>query len=217
MSRHIVLIGDSIFDNETYVPGGPSVIEHMRRILPGQDRATLIAVDGARVASVEFQLPRIPADATHLVLSVGGNDALWLAGNIFSQNSSDVREALRQLAESIGDFKFRYRQLIMELRDMRLPLITCTIYDAVPGLDAAEITGLCVFNDFISRMAFEVGATLIDLRTLCHEASDYSPISPIEPSVRGGGKIAHAILAAVSADKASSMPSSSVVRGIVVN
>ncbi len=32
--NHIVLLGDSIFDNARYVPGGPSVIEHLRRGLP---------------------------------------------------------------------------------------------------------------------------------------------------------------------------------------
>ena len=31
---HVVLLGDSIFDNGRYVPGGPSVIEHLRKALP---------------------------------------------------------------------------------------------------------------------------------------------------------------------------------------
>ena len=45
--NHIVLLGDSIFDNARYVPGGPSVIEHLRRVLPGGWRTTLLARDGA--------------------------------------------------------------------------------------------------------------------------------------------------------------------------
>jgi hypothetical protein len=28
---HVVLLGDSIFDNARYVPGGPSVLEHFRK------------------------------------------------------------------------------------------------------------------------------------------------------------------------------------------
>ncbi len=198
LKRHIVLLGDSIFDNALYVPGGPSVIEHVRRILPAGDRATLIALDGATVSSVFRQLERIPSDATHLVLSAGGNDALWMAGNIFSQETPNVRSSLQRIAELLNEFKIEYRRLIRDLRELRLPLVTCTVYDSVPGLDSSEIAGLCVFNDTITRAAFEFGTTLIDLRTICNESSDYAPVSPIEPSASGGGKIARAIINALS-------------------
>lgn len=198
MSRHIILLGDSIFDNALYVPGGPSVIEHVRRMLPVGDRATMIALDGATVSSVFRQMERIPDDATHLVLSVGGNNALWTAGNIFAQESTDVRSSLQQIAEVLVEFKSEYRRLIRDLCERRLPLVVCTVYDCVPGLDSSEIAGLCLFNDTITRTAFEAGATLIDLRTICHESSDYASVSPIEPSASGGGKIARAILNALS-------------------
>jgi hypothetical protein len=198
LTRHIVLLGDSIFDNALYVPGGPSVVEHVRRILPSGDRATMLALDGATVSSVFRQLERIPDDATHLVLSAGGNDALWMSGNIFSQSTDDIRSSLQRIAEMVAEFTFEYRRLISELRGLRLPLVTCTVYDSVPGLDSSEIAGLCVFNDTITRTAFENGTTLIDLRTICNETSDYSTVSPIEPSARGGGKIARAIMGAVS-------------------
>ncbi len=198
MTRHIVLLGDSIFDNALYVPGGPSVVEHIRRILPAGDRVTMIALDGATVSSVFRQLERVPDDATHLVLSAGGNDALWTAGNIFAQESTDVRSSLQRIAELLVGFKSEYRRLICALRELRLPLVTCTVYDSVPGLDSSETAGLCLFNDTITRTAFELGTTLIDLRTICNESSDYSSVSPIEPSASGGGKIARAILTALS-------------------
>ncbi len=44
--NHVVLLGDSIFDNARDVPGGPSVIEHLRRILPAGWQATLLAQAG---------------------------------------------------------------------------------------------------------------------------------------------------------------------------
>ncbi|MCC6510037.1 MAG: SGNH/GDSL hydrolase family protein [Pirellulaceae bacterium] len=198
MTRHIVLLGDSIFDNALYVPGGPSVIEHLRRALPKSDKATLIALDGATVTSVFRQLERIPQDATHIVLSAGGNDALWMAGNIFSQPTTDIRSSLQLVAQAVTEFRLQYRKLVSELRALRLRLTVCTIYDAVPGLDSSEIAGLCVFNDTITRTAFENGATLVDLRVICNETTDYSTISPIEPSASGGGKIARAIVEATS-------------------
>jgi hypothetical protein len=87
--------------------------------------------------------------------------------------------------------------LITELRGLRKGLALCTIYDAIPGLTPAEIAGLCLFNDVITRAAFRSKLTLIDLRTICNEASDFSGLSPIEPSASGGGKIARGILAAL--------------------
>jgi hypothetical protein len=198
MSRHIVLLGDSIFDNSMYVPGGPSVIEHVRRMLPAGDQATMLALDGATVASVFRQLERMPTDATHLVLSAGGNDALWTAGSVFPQESTDVRSALQCLSEPLAMFKAEYRRLIRALCEKHLPLVICTVYDSVPGLDSSETAGVCLFNDTITRTAFEFGATLIDLRIVCNESSDYSTVSPIEPSANGGRKIAMAILNTLS-------------------
>lgn len=32
--KHICLMGDSIFDNDGYVPGEPGVIEQLRRAIP---------------------------------------------------------------------------------------------------------------------------------------------------------------------------------------
>lgn len=198
MTGHVTLLGDSILDNASYVPGGPSVIEHLRRMLPSGWKTTLLAQDGATVSATFAQVNRIPADSTHLVLSVGGNDALWLAGSIFATPTSDMREALQALAHACEGFGYDYRRLVNELRQLRQPLTICTIYDAAPGLDAAELAGLTVFNDCITRTAFKTRVALIDLRVVCDESSDYSAISPIEPSASGGGKIARAIISAVT-------------------
>ena len=54
--KHIVLLGDSVFDNAAYVAGGPDVIEQVRERLPAGWRATLRAVDGSVIGSVERQL-----------------------------------------------------------------------------------------------------------------------------------------------------------------
>src|SRR5688572_32935225 len=182
MSGHVVLLGDSIFDNAAYVPGGPSVLEHLRRMLPRDWRATLLAVDGAEVASVYSQLERLPKDATHLVLSAGGNNALWTGGSLLGLEATTVREALAQIADAVREFAADYRELLTHLRSFGKPLTVCTIYDAIPDLGPAEVGGLCLFNDVITRTAFAAGGTLIDLRVICRVASDYDAVSPIEPS-----------------------------------
>lgn len=80
--NHIILLGDSIFDNGIYVPDGPAVIDHLHTALPAEWKATLIAHDGDVVAHIERQLSQVPSNATHLVISVGGNDALSAAGQL---------------------------------------------------------------------------------------------------------------------------------------
>jgi hypothetical protein len=49
-------------------------------------------------------------------------------------------------------------------------------------------TALTLLNDKITRQAFARGLTLIDLRLICDEDADFA--NPIEPSARGGAKIA---------------------------
>ena len=73
---HIVLLGDSIFDNSRYTEGGPDVISQVRQLLPVNWRASLLAVVGSTTEDVPPQLQHLPPDSSHLVLSVGGNDAL---------------------------------------------------------------------------------------------------------------------------------------------
>src|SRR5688572_7849286 len=45
--NHIVLLGDSVFDNAAYVAGSPDVVRQLREIVPPGWRATLQARDGA--------------------------------------------------------------------------------------------------------------------------------------------------------------------------
>src|SRR5687767_4573555 len=96
--NHVVLLGDSIFDNAVYVPGGPSVIEQLGTSLGRDWQATLLAVDGHVAADVAGQLAGLPTDATHLVISAGGNDALGHSG-LLTEPASSAAEVFDRLAE----------------------------------------------------------------------------------------------------------------------
>lgn len=189
---HVILLGDSIFDNARYVRGGPSVIEHLRRGLPTRWRATLLAQDGAVAADVVRQLHQLPSDATHLIVSAGGNDALACSSVLYAPADS-VEEALSRLADIHEEFQREYRTMLTRAANSGKPLAVCTVYDAIPGLSRHDRTGLCIFNDIILREAFRIGAPVLDLRLICNDRDDYAPSSPIEPSAVGGGKIARAI------------------------
>jgi hypothetical protein len=67
-----VLLGDSIFDNARYTSGGPAVESQVRKLLPSKWNLTLLAVDGSSTDDIPGQMLLLPNDATHLVLSVGG-------------------------------------------------------------------------------------------------------------------------------------------------
>lgn len=194
---HVVLLGDSIFDNAAYVPGRPAVVDQVRAALPAGWTATLAAVDGATVADVPGQLAAAPPTATHLVLSVGGNDALGASG-MLNDRAATVGEAVTIIAGVVAEFADAYMGLVRRLVGLGKPLTVCTVYDGVPGLGVASRGGLVAFNDVIIRTAFAARLPLIDLRLVCTESADYSPLSPIEPSERGGAKIAGAIAAAVT-------------------
>ncbi|MCI0703033.1 MAG: SGNH/GDSL hydrolase family protein [Planctomycetia bacterium] len=189
---HVVLLGDSIFDNARYVPDRPCVIEQVRRGLPTSWKGTLVAVDGHTVEDIAMQLPRVPADATHLVVSIGGNDALMASG-LLNTPVVSVGEALAILAEVLSEFRTGYSAMLNSVLALGKPTAICTIYDAIPTLGDPERAALAGFNDVISRAAGSAGIPLVDLRIICNHADDYSPLSAIEPSVVGGAKIADAI------------------------
>jgi hypothetical protein len=146
---------------------------------------------------VPAQLLRLPADATHLILSVGGNDAI-MSSDLLLKPFDSAEKILAKLAEVSGEFEKRYRRTIAACRKAPLPLTVCTIYNGnFPDQEYQRLasTALMVFNDVILRAAFEHGLTVIDLRFVCSSPADYA--NPIEPSSIGGAKIARCILTAV--------------------
>ncbi len=191
---HIVLLGDSIFDNAAYVrPGEPDVVRQLRARLPAGARATLAAVDGATAADVRRQLERLPADATHLIVSAGGNDALGNIG-VLDEPAHSIADALTRLADIGDDFERAYRAMLRAVLDCGRPTALCTIYEPRypdPRFQRLAVTGLVLFNDVITRAAFAHGLPVLDLRLICDEDADFA--NPIEPSAQGGDKIAAAI------------------------
>ena len=194
-NQHIALLGDSIFDNGAYTNGAPDVVAHLRAGLPTGGRASLLAVDGSTTHDLAAQTAKVPADATHLVLSLGGNDAL-MNSDVLNLPVSSTAEALRIFGERAGAFRSSYTAALDSLLALGRRTTVCTIYEGnfEPPFAAPVRVALVFFNDVVLRAALERRLSVIDLRLVCTEPSDYA--NEIEPSGAGGSKIAEAILAA---------------------
>jgi len=195
---HLVLIGDSIFDNGAYTDGDPSVVEQVSSMLSTQWQTTLGAIDGSTTQDIAAQLADLPEDTSHLVLSVGGNNAL-LRADVLEAPVSSSGEALLLLGNAAAEFEASYRSMLALCLKVGVPLVVCTIYHGNfpdPSYRACVAVALCAFNDAIIRVASEHALKVIDLRRICVDAADYA--NPIEPSSRGGKKIAAAIARAIT-------------------
>jgi GDSL-like Lipase/Acylhydrolase family len=192
---HLFMMGDSVFDNAAYVRSGePDVRQQVADLLGEGDQVTSAARDGAVIAGTAEQLGGRPPDASHIVVSAGGNDALQ-AASVLETRVSSMSDALEMLADVAENFRRQYAALLQQLASTRLPVGVCTIYDPrFPDarLRRAGTTALSVLNDAITREAFSRGFAAIDLRLVCDRDEDFA--NPIEPSAIGGAKIARAIV-----------------------
>ena len=108
---HVVLLGDSVLDNAGYLRGGgPDVAAQLGARLPPGWAATLLARGGAVAADVPGQLGQLPPDATHLVISAGGNDAGRWEG-VLGEPARSVADGLASAAPLPGVRRRRGRRL----------------------------------------------------------------------------------------------------------
>jgi hypothetical protein len=190
---HLVLVGDSVFDNAAYVGGGPAVIDQVRALLAPGDRATLAAVDGSHVEDALRQLDRLPADATHLAVSAGGNDLLGQAG-VLGESVRSVGEALHRLDSIRVNYEIALQALADRAAHTGLPTVLCAVYEPRSPDDRARRAtraALGLFSDSLLRVARRARLPVLDLRAVLDRDADFA--NPIEPSSAGGAKLATAL------------------------
>jgi len=208
--KHIVLLGDSIFDNKSYVNPSELDVPNQLRLLVGRDcKVTHLAVDGHVTRHIQTQLNSLPSDATHLFISVGGNDGLGHL-SIFQHPIDTVGEALQKMYFIGENFKKVYSSMLDNVLKHELSTSVCNIYyprfysnslDRVSsylrmGVNVEKLQEMAmaaetIFNDIIMFEAFKRNLPLIDLRILCNDDQDFA--NPIEPSCIGGMKVAKTI------------------------
>lgn len=109
--------------------------------------------------------------------------------------ANNAAEVLNEIADRRDAFEVQYKEMLRELLSKNIPTAVCTIY--FPNFPEAlfqrlAVTALAIFNDVIIRQATINNLPIIDLRLVCNETDDYA--NEIEPSDKGGKKIAEKIL-----------------------
>ena len=196
LSKELVLLGDSIIDNKTYVlDGEKSVLEHIQS---KTDMKTVqLALDGATTDDVlDNQLNNISSEASHIVLSVGGNDLLNEIGFLMEDFKYTPNQVLKRCHSLIAPITQKYESIVSQLQTTsRANLLLCTVYEG--DLEGSAIYDdiaissramLSLFNDSIYKTHNKFRTGVLELRNIFIEKEDYA--NPIEPSHQGGEKLA---------------------------
>src|SRR5205823_10180937 len=86
------------------------------------------ARDGAVIADIASQLGQLPRTMTHMVVSIGGNDAIRASG-VIDESAISVFSALEKIAMVAERFAQSYDGMVRLLLERSIPTALCTIYD----------------------------------------------------------------------------------------
>ena len=199
--RAVLVAGDSILDNGTYVGLlGRPLKRYLRDFLAGWS-IDFRALDGAVCADVAGdQLGGGAGAFDAAVVSVGGNDALGHLHLLEDARQARLIDFALVLAEIQETFRADYAAVLDAAARHAPAVLALTIYrprfhlDGMPeALGRAGSALLSLFNDVIQEEALARGHALLDLRRLCD--SDRHFANAIEPGDFGGREIARAIAA----------------------
>jgi len=202
------LLGDSTIDNKRYVGSGRDVTDWMFKLQPNSIQTFQFAKDGATIGDIyeQFELA-LATRVDAIVISVGGNDLLRHADLLSDVHIPSTTLYLADLEHRVRRFGEEYRQMLEHILNRpNAPIVAvCSIYNPmfrVASERASAQTLIRLFNDEIVQVGCTAEAKglepvdLIDLRTVCYKDKHF--VNEIEPSERGGKKIAKAILGTIS-------------------
>jgi lysophospholipase L1-like esterase len=173
----IVLIGDSILNNNMYVPIGESVADNIK--LLHENDVIIGAKDGATISTCYQQLNMnniINSENYYLFISIGGND-------ILNNNDKNLDNLKKKYIELIDFIKNKYSKTKINLLNLYFP--SDEKYDKYKK-------NIIEWNEMISSLCKKYKYNLLRLDNLLTNTSDFT--HGIEPSVIGSKKIAKLIV-----------------------
>jgi hypothetical protein len=168
--RHLVLLGDALQNIDMGLEAAEAVLVPKPR-----NPWKLTVLDPPQVLERGWARA-IPLDATHIGICLDGGWAIEASGLLRGEAKS-IRSALKSLAEAADQFEEIFAKLIATALEAGLPTVVCTL---VPSrhLEASRrrvaATALAIFNDRILRQAFWAKLSVVELRLICDEDSDYA-------------------------------------------
>ena len=172
----IVLIGDSILNNNMYVPIGEAVADNIKLI--HGNNVIIGAKDGATMETCYNQLNNINiinSENYYLFISIGGNDIL--------NNNKKFDNLKEKYSELINFIKNKYPKTKINLLNLYFP-VDEKYYKYKKNIEE--------WNEMISSLCSKYKYNLLRLDNLLTNASDFT--NGIEPSAVGSEKIAKLIV-----------------------
>lgn len=178
--KTIILLGDSVFNNNLYVEKGKAVNELLQKKADENTSIICLAKNDSKINNVYQQLENVNIDLnnklTTLFLSIGGNDIM----NLQQKNVDDI-------------FK-KYKTLIGAITT-KLPNIKLVLLNIYYPTNISKYNSLIYKWNTNINLEYEYNDKniyILDLANLLKESSDF--VFDIEPSISGGEKITNKIL-----------------------
>ena len=186
-NQTIVLLGDSILKNNSYVPDGKGVDNILQE--RSDKNVESIAENNSKIVDVYSQINKIPIElnnkTTTIFLSSGGNDIL----SFYVDQHGDTNDT-----GFLNTMMAAYKKLVKSIQTrMNLcQIVLLDIYYPTSNQFAQYKPILEKWNGLIATYAGENSLGLLQISQVVTSNDDFT--LGIEPSEKGGEKIAQSIL-----------------------
>ena len=178
--KTIILLGDSVFNNNSYVEKGKAVNELLQKTADETTTIVCLARNDSTINNVYQQLENVTIDLndklTTVFLSVGGNDII----NLKQKNVEDTFEKYKTLIKAITT----------KLPNVKLVLLN--IYYPATTSNYDSLIDKWNTNLDLEYESNNKNIYILNLANLLKDPSDF--VFDIEPSITGGEKIVNKIV-----------------------
>ncbi len=181
-NNYVILMGDSVLNNENYVPIGKSVYDILKKKI---NQVLNVSKDGATINDLYGQLDKIPIDVnnseTYIFISVGGNDILNKRSEL---DSAEVIRLFNTYMEFLKALRTKLGSVNINIMNLYQP--------ANPRYRTYK-QSIEEWNKLINQYSNKIGEmyNVVDLNSLLTTPQDF--VYDIEPSDTASDKIANLI------------------------
>jgi len=168
--RHLVLLGDALQNIDLGKGQAESAL------VPRPRNPWKLTVLQPPEVLRQGRVRAIPAEASHIGICVDGGWAIETSG-LLEGGAQSIKGALDALAWAADEFENTFARLIAAAVEAGVPTIVCTLVPArytEPSQQRVAATALAIFNDRILRRAVAAHLSIVELRLVCDEDSDYA-------------------------------------------